>query len=224
MHKTVFSLFAFLAVFNMTHVALAGSSKVTNIFDLCAFGNVKQVEKALKHGAKINVADASGFTPLMYAMQNKDVRILQFLLDKGARLDVTASFEYGDGMTPLMRASYFGNMDVIVFLIKSGVNVNAKDSCGGTALMYAAESSPRAVLNALIRAGARIDERMDNGMSALMIAAQSNQSPDVISLFLSAGANVSFRDDQGRTAADYATGNPKIYNSEFYRMLCGTRK
>jgi len=52
-----------------------------------------------------------------------------------------------------------------------------------------------------------------------MDAAQLNENPEVIEALLKAGANAQVKDDKGRTAADHAKDNEKIYKTKAYWNL-----
>ena len=92
----------------------------------------------LSHGAKVNEADAAGATPLMYASQPANLKAVKLLLKRGARVQAYD----GEGRTPLLYALYphcskddLGG--VIQALCQAGVNINAQDRQGETALDYA---------------------------------------------------------------------------------------
>ena len=52
-----------------------------------------------------------------------------------------------------------------------------------------------------------------------MFAADHNSNPEVIETLLSAGANGRTKDEEGKTAADHAKGNEKIYKTKAYWKL-----
>ena len=52
-----------------------------------------------------------------------------------------------------------------------------------------------------------------------MFAADRNSNPEVIETLLSAGANGRTKDEEGKTAADHAKANEKIYKTKAYWKL-----
>ena len=61
--------------------------------------------------------------------------------------------------------------------------------------------------------------RDDNGMTALMWAAADNQNPDVINRLLKAGADAKAKDNQGKSAFDYAQDNAGLNGTYAERKL-----
>ena len=115
----------------------------------------------LEHGAKLELPNASGVTPLMAAagygslecdirgygpgiphyltsdVEQKSVAALQVLVDAGAAVNaVTTGGARGKspGQTALFGAAFWGWNDVITFLAQHGAKIDATDSEGRTAV------------------------------------------------------------------------------------------
>ena len=82
--------------------------------------------------------------------------------------------------------------------LASGVDVNAKDVNGVTALMRAAagNASPE-VVTMLLNSGAKVNARDREKRTALMWAANGKSSPETLKMLLSAGAHVNARSGNG---------------------------
>lgn len=107
-----------------------------------------------------------------------------------------------------------GSLEQIHHAIKKGVNVNAKDYRGNTALMMAAQDNinPK-VIEALIEAGSDIHICDECGETPLMWAAASNRNPVVVTTLINMGMDVNARDDEGMTPLLHAAlhnTNPNI--------------
>jgi ankyrin repeat protein len=84
-----------------------------------------------------------------------------------------------------------GDLKAIKSAIKKGIDVNARDSSGATALMYAAgyNADPK-VVSEFLSAGASLRDRDGSaGRTALMWATQYNGNPEVLAAILAAGGD-----------------------------------
>ena len=74
-------------------------------------------------------------------------------------MDVTNKY----GETPLMQASYWGNVEAVRMLISNGADVNHENKNGVTALMLASAEGHVEVVKLLLQSGAntRINEALD---------------------------------------------------------------
>jgi ankyrin repeat protein len=105
------------------------------------------VAAALAH-ADVNAPDASGTTPLMYAVLYSRPAIVELLLDRGASLRPANTF----GATALMWAA--PRTPIVRLLLARGADVNAKAIDGTTALVAAARVDNVEAAQAMIAAGA----------------------------------------------------------------------
>jgi ankyrin repeat protein len=85
-------------------------------------------------------------------------------------------------MTPLMTSSAKGDVQPVLAILASGVNVNATDNRGGTALMYAAMNKHLDVVKILLEVGASPTQTTNMGLSAIDFAERS-KSNDVVRCF-----------------------------------------
>lgn len=92
-------------------------------------------------------------------------------------------------------------------LIASGVDVNARDHQGTTALMLAAWNGYSEGVKTLLEAGARVNERDHTGRTALSIAGDA----ETVRLLLLWGAEVNVRDESGETPLMNAAGYPGAF-------------
>ena len=97
-------------------------------------GHIEVVKLLIDSGADVNKGGYLNRTPLWEASKNGHTEIVKLLIDSGA--DVNK----GGYITPLMNSCENGNLEIIFLLIISGAKIDAKDSEGETALMYAAKS------------------------------------------------------------------------------------
>ncbi|WP_144281755.1 ankyrin repeat domain-containing protein [Chryseobacterium echinoideorum] len=79
-------------------------------------------------------------TMLAYSIKYQKNNIANFLMNNNSDVNKAC-----DGVTPLMTAAKYGNMDAAKNLLKRGANKNAKDNNGKTAKDYAVEHKQSAM-------------------------------------------------------------------------------
>ncbi|XP_071037935.1 uncharacterized protein [Parasteatoda tepidariorum] len=90
--------------------------------------------------------------------------------------------------------------EVADFLIKEGVDVDAKDSHDETPLFLAGSKK---VFELLVARGADINAKSSEGYTPMHTAVINNKE-EVVELLIKEGANVSAKDNFGRTPLSYA--------------------
>lgn len=88
----------------------------------------------------------------------------------------------------LRQAAYEGEDSMVRELLGQGVNVNAADVDGRTAIMFAAFNGHSEILRTLVNAGAMVDVRDAMGNTALMYAS-TGPFPESVLLLLEEGAD-----------------------------------
>jgi hypothetical protein len=138
---------------------------------------------------------------LVRAARWGNAEAIDILLDAGA--DVNGGSDAAN--TPLMWAVQSGRVEPLRRLIKRGADVNARDENQGTALTWAAGpmGGHVATISTLVGAGAEVDVADISGMTPLMWAARWGE-PTRVQALLTAGADLTLRDHEGRTAIDHA--------------------
>ena len=96
-------------------------------------------------------------------------------------------------------AARYGQRSLVRYMLQSGVDVNAVDVYGDTALISAAGGGHLAVVGDLLVAGADIDTVNDAGHTALMNAAMKGRA-DVVELLLDEDADIAVETGAGETA------------------------
>lgn len=109
---------------------------------------------------------------------------------------------YFEGITPLMKASKRGDVAEVDRLIKKGVNLNAKDWYGDSALYWAARCNHADIAKLLIDNGANVNERFQRGHTPLMIASLW-ESSEIVKYLLEKGADPNAVNDDGECPIGY---------------------
>ncbi len=103
----------------------------------------------------------------------------------------------------LHRLVQTGDVEGVKAALASGVDVNARDARGWTALMYAADRGYALFVQPLLKAGASPNLRLADGATALFIAVVHGHS-EIVGMLMRAGADISIRGPKGKTAVDAA--------------------
>ena len=176
-----------------------------------------KLKPLLEKGADPNSRDGEGNTALIRAAASRRSYIeertptMHLLIDKGA----DPKMANAKGVTGLMLASAEGNSGLLS-MIEKGVDVNASDVNGDTALHYAARffvrSNPQKAGMALIENGADVNAANKLGITPLMLASAQYETYGV-ELLLEKGAKVNARAQDGRTALLFAIDGPKEFDN-----------
>ncbi|MFH1956992.1 MAG: ankyrin repeat domain-containing protein [bacterium] len=155
---------------------------------------------------------------LLTAIRDGDIEQVNALIQAGT--DINANDETG-WITPLMQAAFTDSFYITKLLIENGVDVNARNNSGFTALIFAVAEKSLVVARLLIEAGANVNVKGDNGLTPLMVGAL-NQSYALVNLLLEKGADINLKNSEGKTVIKLAgeKGYDKIVALlESYREL-----
>lgn len=124
--------------------------------------------------ALLNARDEKndGATLLHLAVQEGQTNVLEFLLSRGARLDIKDNNNY----TPLHWAVMLGFKDIARLLISNGADVNDRGLNRMTPLHDAAYNGHKEIANMLIANGAKLDAKDELGNTPLDLAVEKNQT------------------------------------------------
>lgn len=154
----------------------------------CATTRTQLLQILLQSGANVNVVeerDNERITSLLVAVRWHNKEALEILLKAGARAG--ARDKYGETeLTTLLNDS----QDRTAFvgpLLESGVDVDAANIYGLTALMRASRAQPGPVLGLLIKHGADVNAKDHRGNTALSVASEYGNDA-AIKLLTEAGA------------------------------------
>ena len=146
--------------------------------------NYARAERLLDEGANLN-ADIGGETPLHMAARKNDTQSLEWLIQRGARLDPP---DKKTGSTPLVWAVLKNANDAIQSLLAHGANANALNYRGISALEIAMSEYQIKIMELLLEHGA--DSNAGRGDLTPMLFAIGKRQPELAALLLKHGANV----------------------------------
>jgi len=170
--------------------------------------SVATVQALIAAGANVHAVNRDGQTVVRLAARANSLEVLKMLIAAG--VDVNA--KDNNGQTALMYDQVWGyrpSVETFKVLLATGGDVNAVDKIGQTALMFAAKGAPSEFVDLLLAAGAKssINARNKYGQTALMVACYESNfyyKPEAqlstIKSLLAAGADLTIKDNEGRTA------------------------
>ena len=182
-------------------------------------GRIKVVELMLRYGPQVDVPvdvifECQANTALGAACKNGHLPVAKILVGYGANPYV--------GEKPPMHVAALLNKSLIVdFLLKEGVNVNARDSGKQTALHNAVSYSRVDVVKLLLENHCDLDLKDDRGMTALHHAAGKvpEYGVDMVKCLLDAHCDPELKDNKGMTALHHAAGKVPKYGVDVVKYL-----
>jgi len=93
----------------------------------------------------------------------------------------------------LIQSAAKGDIEAVKRELSKRVDLNAKDSSGNTALMYASDKNFINVVKLLIQNGARTNEINYSGNTALSLASFNENGLEVVKILVQSGANVNIK-------------------------------
>lgn len=141
-------------------------------------GDLDLVKDLISRNANVNVLslNESG-TPLSRAALVGDPKIVRYLLEHGAQVDLANKSD----VTPLMNAaaailpSKDTYVDVIEILLEYNANIHAKNKIGETPLITASRRGKAQIVKLLLDRGAQVNSYNNDGDTALIEASKRDE-------------------------------------------------
>ncbi len=163
-------------------------------------GNTSQ-EDAPEWNIESNRRLPSGFAKRRVRM----VRILSGILLFGQLICIMACSDTPENK--FVESAKWGDLDAVSSSLSSGMNPDATNAHGHTALMMAASMGHIDIVKLLLKKGANVNARDEEGKTPLMYAAERGQT-DVAQILLSKGADIHAKSEAGETALGLALKQP----------------
>jgi uncharacterized protein len=178
--------------------------------------NIDTAKYLMKEGAKTEIADKAGYTPLTAAVIVADPDMVETLVEGGAVMDVRTA---ASNLTPLVMAA--SNPDpfkhktyitIMKYLLGRKADVNFQSLDGRTPLIAAAMNADQdqalEKVALLLERGAKTDMVKHGGETALMLAA-GRGNDKVVKLLIDKGTDVNLKNGAGESAMSYAKRSGK---------------
>ena len=109
-----------------TRVDLVNAAGETALMMTALRGHSAWIERLIGRGARVEggaEGTSPGWTPLHYACAGPEVKAVQLLLTRGARIDARSP----NGTTPLMMAARYGSEAAVDLLLKQGADARLRN-------------------------------------------------------------------------------------------------
>lgn len=171
---------------------------------LCDHEDIAAVKALLTRGVDVNVRDENGRTPLMAAVQKNNLELATLLMQHGADLNIRDNTM----LTPWLCAGANGFYKIMEVALGYGADIKMTNRFGGTVLLPSSEKGYLKTVEVAIKAGVPVNHVNDLGWSALQEAVVLGNGgylySDIISRLMAAGADAHLRDNEGKSALDWA--------------------
>src|SRR5262245_54242493 len=181
-----------LAFFCMTAAVGSAFAQSHTLADLIQAGNRRTaLDRIRTGGADVNEAQPDGTRPIHWAVYKVDYELIDALIAKKAKVDVTNEF----GSTPLTEAVKLADARMVKMLLAAGAGVEGANEDGQTALMLAIKTAELPIVEMLIKAGAKVNtvEKFQNQTPLMWAVTAPKNASEMTRLLLSKDANVKAR-------------------------------
>jgi uncharacterized protein len=170
-----------------TTITVSAQVQKGSLANLIQEGDHKAALDRIRAGANVNQAQPDGSRPIHWAVYRLDYELLDALIAKKAKVDVSNEF----GSTPLGEAAKLADARMVRTLLDAGARPDIPNQDGETALMLAINTGELPVVEMLIKAGANVNakETFHNQTALMWAAAAPKNAGEMVKLLLSNGAD-----------------------------------
>lgn len=201
-------------------ICIATFGQKKNIFHDRSFWKSKPsiaiINQKIAEGNDPEKSNRNAFDATVYAILEKsDNKVIEHLISKNGN---NVNKLTHDGRTYLHWAAYSGKLEIMKYLISKGAKTNVIDTHGNTFMNFAASSgqSNLDIYKYSFKIGVDITkEKNHDGANALLLIASHLKDYKIVDLFVSKGASLNDKDNNGNGFFEYAArgGNTKFLNN-----------
>ncbi|XP_068902714.1 ankyrin repeat domain-containing protein 50-like isoform X1 [Tenebrio molitor] len=143
--------------------------------------NLEMIEFLLDNGGFLTI-----HTAFLDAIQTKNLKIVQLLRERGARVNI----EYKNGYTPLTKAIELDSAEIVDELVRNGASVGLCDGNGNLPLAKALEKSNIEITKYLLENGADVKAVQLKFKNFHLLKCLETKKFDMVKLLIDHGANM----------------------------------
>lgn len=189
-----------ISVVCLTFILTTSGLHAGEIHDAAAAGDLNKVKTLIKADSTLlDSKDDIGFTPLARACMAKQLKVANFLIDKGANVNAKAQ----NGFTPFLLACNGPNQDfdLIQHCIAHGADINLQTYSGQSALQLSSSFGDLKIIKLLIDHGADLNAR-DESLGTVLHKAINFRQEKAARLLIESGAKLN---------QEFSYGNMEIH-------------
>lgn len=203
------------------------------LFDAIKAGRLEEATRLVREDPSLLTArDANGASPVLVAVYYQKVDLADALADAAGSLDIFEASALGrvdrvrqllrehpslvsayapDGFYPVGLAAFFGHLEVVNVLIAAGADIHAaaRNPFKVQAIHAAVASKNLDIVRAVLGAGADPNAAQQQGFRPMHESGSSGNRA-LAELLMQHGGDPALKNDEGKTAADYARAKGHI--------------
>jgi ankyrin repeat protein len=186
-----------------------GENGNTPLFVAVKERNEPIIKLLMEKGANVNLGNFHGDTPLSLSVKQGNLSLMNLLIQNGA--DILHVNELGNTLLMEVCGSSFANRKdqnkMISIFIQSGIQINAKNIYGNSALSYALNTRNTHLIKTLLKLGGDVNLSDSNGntlihktvLLALFERLKNKDLEEILDILLGSGANPNLKNNDGYT-------------------------
>ncbi|MGY0406761.1 MAG: ankyrin repeat domain-containing protein [Polaribacter sp.] len=190
-------------------------AQTSNIFHDRSFWktnpNITAIDQKIAEGNDVSALNSNAFDAVVYALlENVDNKTIKYLLSKKGN-DVNKKTH--DGRTYIFWCAYKGNVEMMQYVFSRGAKTDIIDTHGNTFLNFASATGQlnQKVYDYSFKIGADITkEKNKDGANALLLVAPYIKDYKTVAYFISKGASLNDKDNNGSGIFEYASKGGNI--------------
>ena len=127
----------------------------SNMISAVISGDRKRTMECISLGCDVNEEDEGGLRPLHYAVLSQDLKMIEFLLERGADVNLPSRGLKAPPLHYAVTVNDRGNLRIVEYLAEHGADVDLRDKEGKTALDLAEEKNLHEIARYLKSRGAK---------------------------------------------------------------------
>ncbi len=186
----------------MVNASYGISQDEKNFLHACRYGQMYVIEELIDK-VNINVQDEEGYTPLMNAITEGEIKVVKILLEHNA--DVT-KIKDNSGRNAFFWAAVLDELEMLKLFEKYNPDFNVSDNYGSNALFFTRKAE---TVNYLLKNGADINKKNKSGRTPLIQHSLAYENQDHVKFLLEKGADINAQDNEGVTTLMFAVQTDK---------------